>query len=214
MNPFGLAPEHIALDTSGAVKTPSLNQSLLFGGIGFCAASLLVFTTVAFAERWMYQHMGLSGAYATWTMLFIFLGGAVFIPLLVVRGHWWRFYILFSIAFLFYAIGWIGAYFTLRGKAGEWLGSLAGSVLMGLILAIGFNALRTSAKLIAILFVSNSVGYFLGDALNNAIGGKSGMLLWGVAFGLFLGAGLGTALYFAQAPLRERLQGAVVTERP
>jgi hypothetical protein len=214
MNLFGLAPEHIASDSSGAIKTPSLNQSLLIGGIGFCAASLLVFATVAFAERWMYQHMGLSGAYATWTMLFIFLGGAVFIPLLVIRAHWWRFYILFSVAFLFYAVGWIGAYFTLRGKVGEWLGSLAGSVLMGLILAIGFNALRTSAKLIAILFVSNSIGYFLGDALNNAIGGKLGMLLWGVAFGLFLGAGLGTALYFAQASLREQLQSAVVTERP
>jgi hypothetical protein len=213
MNLFGLAPEHVASDSSGAIKTPSLSQSLLFGGIGFCAASLLVFTTVAFAERWMYQHMGLSGAYATWTMLFIFLGGAVFIPLLIIRANWWRFYILFTIAFLFYAIGWTGAYFTLRGKIAEWVASLAASVLMGFILSLGFNALRSSAKLIATLFVSNSVGYFLGDALNNAIGGKPGMLLWGVAYGLFLGAGLGAVLYFAQASIRERLQAAVATER-
>lgn len=206
MNLFGLAPEHIAPSDAGAVKTPSLNQSLLFGGVGFCAASLLVFATVAFAERWMYQHMGFSGAYATWTLMFIFLGGAVFIPLLVIRNHWWRFYILFTVAFLFYAIGWIAPYFTLRNKAGEWLGAIAASILMGLVLSLGFNVLRSSAKLIAILFVFNSIGYFVGDALNNAIGGKPGMLLWGVVYGLFLGAGLGAVLYYAQAPLRERLQ--------
>jgi hypothetical protein len=212
MNLFGLAPEYVAPDSVGAVHMPSLSQSLLLGGIGFCAASLLVFATVAFAERWMYQHMGLGGAYATWTMMFIFLGGAVFIPLLVIRGHWWRFYILFTVAFLFYAIGWIGAYFTMRGKIAEWVASLAGSVLMGLVLSIGFNALRSSVKLIAILFVLNSTGYFLGDALNNAIGGKPGMLLWGTVYGFFLGAGLGAVLYFAQAPLRERLQAGVAAE--
>jgi hypothetical protein len=212
MNLFGLAPEQLAPDSTGAVKTPSLKQSLLLGGIGFCAASLLVFATVAFAERWMYQRLGLGGAYTTWTILFILLGGAVFIPLLVIRGRWWRFYILFSMAFLFYAIGWTGAYFMVRGKLGEWLGSLAGSLLLGLILSFGFNAMRSSAKLIAILFISNSAGYFLGDALNNAIGGRVGMLLWGAAYGLFLGAGLGAALYFAQAPVRERMQAAVATE--
>jgi hypothetical protein len=50
-----------------------------------------------------------------------------------------------------------------------------------------------------LLFVANSLGYFLGSALNNSIGGRAGMLLWGTVYGLCLGAGLGAVLYFAQA---------------
>jgi hypothetical protein len=194
-------------DGSSAVvaKIPTLKQSLLTGGVGFCLASLLVFATVAFAETWMYQHLGLTGAYLIWTILFILLGGAVYLPLLIRRGRWLRFYLLFGTAFLFYAIGWVSAYFVLRGRPGEWLGSLTGSILMALVFAFGFGALRTSAKLIAVLFVANSLGYFLGEGLNSRIGGKIGMLLWGAAYGLFLGAGIGAAVYFAQAAMRERL---------
>jgi hypothetical protein len=194
------APNHVS---AGAASAPSLKRSLLIGGLGFCLVSLLVFATVAFAERWMYQQLGLGGAYTVWTILFILLGGAVFTPLIIIRGRWLRFYALFGFAFLLYAIGWIGAYFTLRGALGEWVGALAGSILMGLVLASGFGSLRTSPKLIAVLFVANSIGYFLGDWLNNSIGGKPGMLLWGAAYGLFFGAGLGAVFYFAQASLRQ-----------
>jgi hypothetical protein len=195
-----VAPHHVS---AGAASAPSLKRSLLIGGLGFCLVSLLVFATVAFAERWMYQQLGLGGAYTVWTILFILLGGAVFIPLLIHRKRWLRFYFIFGFAFLFYAIGWIGAYFTLRGALGEWVGALAGSILMGLVVAFGFGSLRASPKLIAVLFIANSIGYFLGDWLNNSIGGKPGMLLWGAAYGLFFGAGLGAAFYFAQAPMQE-----------
>ncbi len=213
MNLSGLDPEQLEAPNHlsvGAASAPSLKQSLLIGGIGFCIVSLLVFATVAFAERWMYQHLGLGGAYTVWTILFILLGGAVFTPLMIIRGRWLRYYALFGFAFLFYAIGWIGAYFTLRGALGEWVGALVGSILMGLVLGLGFGSLRVSPKLIAVLFVANSVGYFLGDALNNSIGGKPGMLLWGAAYGLFFGAGLGAAFYFAQGPMREHLNASSV----
>jgi hypothetical protein len=39
--------------------------------------------------------------------------------------------------------------------------------------------------------------------MNTALGGKLGMLLWGVVYGLCLGAGIGAALHHAQR-LRER----------
>lgn len=194
-----------------AAKMPSLWQSLVIGGTGFCLASLLVFATVAFAERWMYQNLGLGGAYATWTILFIFLGGAAFLPLLIIRARRLQFYLLFGVAFLFYAVGWIGAYFILRGKLGEWVAAFASSVLMALVFAVGFGVVRILPKLIAVLFVANSAGYFLGDVLNNTVGGRPGMLLWGAAYGLFLGAGLGAVLYFAQAPIRERLRAGSAT---
>lgn len=183
----------------------TLNQSFLFGAISFCLASLIVFATVAFGERWMYRHLGLTGAYVCWTLLFIALGGGVLSRLVIGPGRLVRFYVLFSVAFLAYAIGWTGAYFTMPNRAGEWLGSIAGAVLMGAVLAWAFSAMRDALKIIAVLFVGNSAGYFLGDFLNNTLHGKAGMLAWGVAYGLGLGAGLGSALCVAQSSVGEQL---------
>ncbi len=177
---------------------PSLTKSIATGAIGFGLVSLCVFATVAFADRWMYQTLGLLGAYLAWTVLFILLSGAVFGSLVVVRWRLPRFYFLFGLAFFAYAAGWVIAYFTLRNIAGEWLGSLAGSVLMAVVFAVGFNRLSSTGKLSAVLFVSNSLGYFLGSALNNSLGGRPGMLLWGVAYGLLFGAGIGAVLHLVQ----------------
>jgi hypothetical protein len=179
-------------------SVPSLGRSIATGAIGFCLVSLCVFATVAFAERWMYQTLGLSGAYIAWTLLFILLSGAVFGSLVVGRWRLPRFYLLFGLAFFAYAAGWVIAYFTLRNTAGEWIGSLAGAILMALVFAAGFGTLRATLKLSALLFVSHSLGYFLGSALNNSFGGRIGMLLWGIAYGLFFGAGIGAALQMVQ----------------
>lgn len=190
-------------------SVPSLKRSLLIGGFGFGLASLCVFATVAFAERWMYHHLSLAGAYAAWTLLFIGLGGGA-LSLLVARPmRVLTFYAIFSLAFFLYAIGWTGAYFMLRSATGEWVGSLAGSVLMSLGIAAGFRVMRLVLRLSLVLFVANSVGYFLGAALNDAVHGKAGMLLWGASYGLALGAGLGLTLYLAQ-----RDSGAIPTESP
>ncbi|HZS05889.1 MAG TPA: hypothetical protein VFD58_13705 [Blastocatellia bacterium] len=208
MDLFGLSPDRVAerVRSSGRdAVLPTLAQSLWIGSSGFCSASLLVFATVASGERWMYSNLGLPGAYATWTVIFILAGGAVLSPLVIGPGRVIRFYLLFSAAFLLYAAGWVGAYFTLGGVRGEWLGSFAGTALMGLVLAGAFGAGRDAPKLILSLFAANSVGYFLGEVCASRIQGKTGMLVWGACYGLGLGAGLGYALYRAQAPVRERL---------
>jgi hypothetical protein len=183
---------------SDDAEVPSLRRSLLTGGLGFCLVSLCVFATVAFAERWMYARLGLYGAYLAWTALFILSGGFVLGSLVVGRWRLPRFYLLFGLAFFAYAAGWVGSYFALRGAAGEWVGALAGSLLMGSVLAAGFGVARSALNLSAALFVAHSVGYFLGSALNELVGGRAGMLLWGAAYGLCLGAGLGAALHLAQ----------------
>ena len=183
-------------NTSPAV--PSLSKSIITGALGFALVSLCVFATVAFCEGWMYRNLGLLGAYLAWTALFILLAGAVFGSLVVIRWRLPKFYLLFGLAFCAYAAGWMLAYFTLRDGAGEWAGSLAGSVLMALVFATGFGSIRSMLKLSAVLFVSNSLGYFVGSALNNSIGAHAGMLLWGVAYGLFFGAGIGAALQLVQ----------------
>jgi hypothetical protein len=205
---FGLTPNMVMarIHKNGARSSiPSLGRSIMIGSIGFCLASLCVFATVAFAERWMYRNLGLSGAYVTWTVLFIFLGGALLSPLVIGPGRLWRFQLVFGMAFLLYAVGWVGSYFTLRGVAGEWAGSLIGSILMALVIALAFGVMNTFFSQAAALFIANSAGYFLGDMLNNSIRGETGMLLWGVIYGLCLGAGLGLSIYLAQKPLRNNL---------
>ncbi|HEV7474355.1 MAG TPA: hypothetical protein VGN90_09910 [Pyrinomonadaceae bacterium] len=186
-------------NASAFARVPSLERSLLTGGIGFGLVSFGVFATVAFAERWMYAHLDLLSAYLVWTALFIVLGGGVLGSLVVGRWRLPRFYLLFGFAFFVYAAGWVGAYFTLRGAVGEWVGSLVGSLLMGSVLALALGARRSTLKLSAVLFVANSIGYFRGSALNNYLGGTSGMLLWGAVYGLCLGLGLGLLLHYSQA---------------
>ena len=189
--------------TNHSKMLPSLTRAVVIGGAGFSLASFCVFATVAFGERWLYTHLGILGAYLVWTTLFILLGGAVLGSL--VEGRWSlpKFYLLFGVAFFAYAVGWVGAYFTLRGTAGEWVGSLVGSILMALVFAAGFGAIRAVMKMSVFLFVANSLGYFAGSALNDYVGGKAGMLLWGILYGLCLGAGIGAVLRLAQGAGRQ-----------
>jgi len=177
---------------------PALGRALMTGAIGFSIVSLVVFATVAFAEGWMYRNLSVAGAYVTWTVLFILLGGAVLGSLVVRRWQLPKFYLLYGMAFFGYAAGWVAAYFMLPGTAGEWLGSLAGSIVMALVFAAGFQRVSATPKFALILFVANSLGYFLGSALNDSVRGPAGMLLWGVAYGLFLGAGIGAVLHYSQ----------------
>ena len=183
---------------------PSLARSIATGAIGFCVVSLCVFATVAFGEEWMYRTLGSWGAYLTWTLLFVVLGGVVFESLVVVSGRLPKFHLLWAIAFLAYAAAWMAAYFTLGRTLGELVGSLAGSVLMAVVLAAGFGSLTATLKLSVVLFVANALGYFLGAALFDAYRNQTGMLLFGAVYGLFFGAGIGAALQMIQLPFNER----------
>src|SRR5262245_44526445 len=101
---------------------------------------------------------------------------------------------------------WVGGFvFHAAGVAGEWAGSLVGSILMALVITLAFGVIKTFFAQAAALFIANSAGYFLGALLYSSIRGKTGMLLWGVLYGLCLGSGLGLSLFLAQRPLREHL---------
>lgn len=179
-------------------KIWSLKRSTAIGAIGFGLVSLLVFATVAYGERRMYENLGILGAYLAWTVTFIVLSAAVFGTLVVGRWRLPRFYLLFGFAFFVYAVAWMIAYYNSPNTAGEVIGSLAGTVLMALVFALAFESIESMVKLSAVLFVSNFLGYFIGSALNNSLGGQIGMLLWGVAYGLFFGAGIGATLHLVQ----------------
>ena len=177
---------------------PSLRKSIATGAIGFSLVSLCVFATVAFAERWMYRNLGVAGSYVAWTVLFVALSGAVFGTLVVGRWRLPRFYLLWALAFFVYAAAWMLAYFSLGRTTGEVVGSLAGSVLMAVVLAAGFGALSSVGKVLIVIFVANALGYFLGAAIFDSFRSDVGMLLFGVVYGLFFGAGIGAALRLVQ----------------
>lgn len=177
---------------------PSLARAIVTGAIGFGVTSLIVFATVAFAEGWMHRNLGTFGSYVTWTALFILLSGAVFGSLVSGRWRLPKFYLLWAVAFFAYAGAWMIAYFSLGRTAGELLGALAGSILMAMVLATGFRSLGAIVKLSAVLVVSNSLGYFLGAALFDSLSAPTGMLLFGVVYGVFFGAGIGAALQLVQ----------------
>lgn len=184
-----------------------LVQAARRGALGFGLASLVVFGTVAFGERWMYQTLGLYGAYAAWTFLFI-LPSAASLRSLVVDPARKRFFpLLFGAAFFLYAIGWMAGYFLLRKSWGEQpselVASLLGSALLALTLAIGLRAARRFGRMFGLLFATNTAGYFLGGVLYFVLGRPVGMLLWGVVYGVLLGAGLGAAIHLAQEAVPE-----------
>jgi hypothetical protein len=106
--------------------------------------------------------------------------------------------VLFGLAFFLYAAGWVTAYFVLRSSAGELVGVFLGSILMAIVFAIGFRATRSILLFSGLLFLANCFGYFPGSALNDFLGGRMGMLLWGLVYGVALGAGIGAVLHLAQ----------------
>jgi hypothetical protein len=186
-------------------------------------ASLVVYATWAFAGRWLYANLGEAGAYAVWAGLFVLLSGAGLNPLVIGPRHLLRFYALFLAAFGAYAVLWSVSWFALRGRAGEWIGSLAGTAALGFILANAFGLGWERWRMMGLLFVAHSAGYFLGSflfdfcrsdsgaALLGAVLDRSGRatagkLLWGAAYGLGFGAGLGDALHVCQTRVREELQ--------
>jgi hypothetical protein len=178
---------------------PTLARSIATGAIGFGLVSLCVFATVAFIEAWMFRNLGLFGSYLAWIVLFILLSGGVFGSLVVVdRWRLPKFYLLWAVAFFAYAAVWMIAYFGLGRSTGEIVGSLVGSIFMALVLAVGFRSFGSTVKLSAVLFVSNFLGYFLGASLFETLRAPTGMLLFGVVYGLLFGAGIGAALQIAQ----------------
>ena len=178
---------------------PSLSKSITTGATGFGLVSIYVFATVAFAERWMFQNLGLFGSYIAWIVMFILLSGRV-LGSLVVEDRWRlpKFYLLWAVAFFAYAAVWMIAYFNIGRTKGEAAGSLVGSIFMALVFAAGFRSLGSTIKLSAVLFVSNFLGYFLGAALFDSLSAPIGMLLFGVVYGLLFGAGIGAALQIVQ----------------
>ncbi len=223
MSWFQLDPESIAarVRTSGqAARVPSLAASVGRGAFGFMLVSMAGFVPWAVFGRPLHRAIGELGMYLVCAVVFLGLSGPILHRLILGPNSLPRFAKLFTVAFTAYAIAWIVGWMALRGDAGSLAGLFAGTVLMGAILAHAFDARRAIPAVIAGLFVMNTAGYFIGGWCEGAIMGDRAltlfglgrrgtvtfaMLLWGVCYGLGLGAGLGMAFHLCQAKARALL---------
>jgi len=192
---------------------PSLTRSLLIGGIGFTIVSLAGFSLWAFAGRWFYSNVGEAGLYAASTVVFLGLSGLLLHPLIDSEPKVARFYKIFIPAFLLYAVAWCACWFAWRFGAGEWLGSLLGSVAFASVLGWFFGNFRPLPKVILAFFLVHSAGYFAGDfamkhftpsdlpfldGLSRRTLGTLAKLAWGLCYGAGFGVGLGYAFFALQ----------------
>jgi hypothetical protein len=225
MSLFGFDPETrlARLQAASAPpRVPTLNQSIALGVAGFGAVSLLVFLIWAVGGRALQSHLGEGGFYAVCAVAFIGLAGPALRRLVMGEVALGRFYALFATAFTAYAVAWCVAWFGLRGRAGEWLGSLAGTLAFNAVLVSAFSGKGAWWPAWVALFATHSTGYFLGGffyefcrsragaELLDGLLGRPGrialaQLLWGLAYGVGFGAGLGFASYYCQETVRARL---------
>ena len=220
MSWFQLDPQSIAARTTADMEIPSLSASLRRGMLGFTLVALAGFAPWALFGRWFYRTAGEVWLYVVCAIVFIALSGALLHRLIIGAGSQARFYKLFSISFAAYSVGWILGWMSLRGDAGSLGGLAAGTTAMGFMLANAFGATGNSIKIIAALFILNSLGYFAGQWITGILGTAGspigtmlsrpvlmiiGKLLWGFCYGVGFGAGLGLAFYYCQTRARALL---------
>lgn len=222
MSWFQLDPESAAsrVQASGEpARVPTLGESLSRGTVGFILVSIAGFAPWAVAGSWFYRHFGEAGMYVACALVFIGTAGLVMHQLIIGAGSLRRFYLLFAPSFGVYSVAWIVGWMTLKGHLGSVVGLLAGTALMGWMLARAFDAGRETIKVIAALFVLNALGYFVGGIVEATLMQADGLSFgspaqgiiakssWGVCYGAGLGAGLGWAFYLCQAQTRALLCG-------
>ena len=185
-------------------RSAPATAAVLRGALGLCLPAMVVFGSWAVAGRWMYRSLTERGAFLVWALLFVVLGGAIYHRLLVrSKGLAW-FYGVFATAFLLYALGWSLSWFPLKNTTGELLGTFVGPALMGLVFLAAFGSWRDAFNVLASLIVAHYLGYFIGGILYIGLPGIAGKVLWGLAYGLGFGGGIGLALHLVQQAEPER----------
>lgn len=218
---FELDPQSIAQRAQGT-EPPSLGMSMLRGIVGFTVVSVAGFAPWAIAGKWLHRHVGEAGMYVACAAVFIALTGPLLHRLILGAGSLGRFYKLFAVTFAAYSAAWIVGWMSLRGNLGSIAGLFAGTAIMGWMLTKAFDAGAQTLKVIAALFLLNTVGYFVGGwfevalpalhgscalGLSRATRLTLGKLMWGVCYGIGLGAGLGVAFHLCQTEARRLLAG-------
>jgi hypothetical protein len=213
--PVSETPEAPKPSSSSAETVDSLSRTLFAATWRFTLVSLGAFSLWAFSGRWFYRHVGEAGLYAATTVAFLGLAG-VLLSRLVAAGpqRLWRFWRAFVPAFIVYAVCWCGFWFVLGSGAGEWLGSLTGSVAFVALMSRALGSTRALVWPSLVFFAVHSAGYFAGGWLMDWVlqsrdgGVLAGLprtttsvmakLAWGAAYGVGFGLGLGCVCHTSQ----------------
>jgi len=204
---FQLDPESIAArvrTSSRPVPLPSLGASVLRGIVGFTVVSIAGFLPWPIFDHW-FRSLREMHLYVTCTAIFIGLSGICLHRLIVGPGSLARFYKLFSLAFLFYVVTWVALWVAWRDESGVIAGLLGGTAIMGAIFSFAFRALGAMPKVIAALFILNTLGYYVGERIEGKLiidHSILAVLLWALCYGIGFGAGLGAAFHFCQQQAR------------
>jgi hypothetical protein len=197
------------------------------GALGLALVSIAAFVPWMLAGAWKYDNE--LAMYGSCAAIFIVFSGLALHRLAIGPESLKRFCVFFSVAFLAYAVAWTAGWMGLRGQHTHLrsaVGLIAGALTMGALIAGVFDAWGALARIVAVLLALNAAGYFLGDAIEGVLlrakevplpgftlSGAALLLamkvLWGVCFGLGLGAGLGYAFHAAQ----EKARGLIAGER-
>ena len=187
--------------------------AILRGTISFTIVSLAGFSVWAFAGGWFYKNVGEGGLYAACAIVFMGLAGLLMHSLLQGSNRLGRFYRAFIPAFLVYAVVWSVCWFALKFGPGEWLGSFLGCAAFAFILGKMLKSTEGLWKVVVVLFLAHSAGYFLGGiayssmrtppeflrGLSRTQLGLIAKMLWGLFYGLGFGAGIGYAFHRFQS---------------
>ena len=175
--------------------------AVLRGALGFAAVSVAAFSVWAFGGPWFDRHGGDAVMFPVVAAAFLVLSGVLLHPL---AGGVGRFYRAFVPAFIAYSAVWCAAWWLIRKRPGEWVGSIAGSAVFVLVAGAMLGSLRSWLKATLVVAATHSAGYFLGGVLYASL--KSGgmptlaMLGWGLLYGLGFGAGIGYAFAALRPP--------------
>ena len=187
-----------------------MSRAMLVGALGFALVSVIAFSVWAFGGAWFHFPGGELAMYAVIAVLFLGLTGVVLLRLVRGERPMARFYGAFLPAFCAYAIVWCLAWFLIKGRASEWIGSFAGSIVFAAIVHARFKSFGSFAITGLIVFIAHSLGYFLGGewmygTLRHGLAGMAKLqvalaakLGWGLFYGLGFGAGIGAAFHRAQ----------------
>ncbi len=217
MNPSSPDVRPTGISENSARFTPS--RAVLRGSIGFGLVSLGGFAVWAFGGRWFSARLGEGGMFAVCAIVFLGLSGLFLHSLVQGSGTLRRFYKAFIPAFIAYAIVWSVAWFGLGFGAGEWIGSLLGTIVFAALVARSLGSYGSFIVVCLVLFVTHSIGYFLGGELYywshrpaaaDLLGSLSrwqrtvgGRMAWGLLYGLGFGAGMGYAFFRFQVPKQQ-----------
>src|SRR4051812_9501145 len=92
-------------------RVPTLGSSLLIGALGFIVVSVGGFAPWALAGSSLYHFITELGVYALCAFTFVALSGVCLHRLIIGPRALWRFYALFTPAFLAYAVAWTCCWF-------------------------------------------------------------------------------------------------------